>query len=479
MNHKTTYKLSDVFGISSKVPVTYVERPYVDTDFLSALNKDKHIVVYGCSKQGKTSLRKMHIDSDSFIAVQCFAATTREMLYAGILKEAGVEISKASTEKQSRKKNIRANVSGEASAFIAKAKGNVESGYETGQEESITKKYLEIDPGDPNDIIRTLDEINFNKNIIIEDFHYLGGDVQEAFAADMKVFYEKTDKFRIIIIGVWMQPGKLTRLNGDLEGRISYVNADRWEENELLAIIKKGEQLLNIEFSQEVIEKMLFFCQHNVGLLQQIAEYICERVGVSKTQTYHLSILDDSETERYRETSTIEQPSDNITPPVHLITTRGKEITDKETQLNFHGGPINKWLSELSRERGRRYASFLRDFANGPQHHSGNMFRWIAYAIISASDNSLKTGLNLNQIYKYVLEISEIEGLKGDFKIQKKDVRFALHEIRSLHRELQIQPPILDYDATEDILRIVDSGFILYHATQSKGEMLVSIGLDV
>jgi hypothetical protein len=45
-------KLSDVFGVSSKPVLSYVERDEVDSRFREAIASDKQVVVYGSSKQG-------------------------------------------------------------------------------------------------------------------------------------------------------------------------------------------------------------------------------------------------------------------------------------------------------------------------------------------------------------------------------------------------------------------------------------------
>jgi hypothetical protein len=51
-------KTADVFGVSRELPLTYVEREHVDDKLLDNLTRDKHIIIYGSSKQGKTCLRK-------------------------------------------------------------------------------------------------------------------------------------------------------------------------------------------------------------------------------------------------------------------------------------------------------------------------------------------------------------------------------------------------------------------------------------
>lgn len=469
---ENVYKLQEVFGITNKVPNIYIKRNYVDNQFTNALERRKHIVIYGCSKQGKTSLRKKYLNQSNSIVIQCTDRTTREKIYEIVLKEAGVELSRSKTETISGIKKVNVSISGESSVLFAKAKGEVGASFEKNKTDTITKNYFEIDPSDVNDVIRILLITNFSKWIILEDFHYLSNDMQQSLSADLKAIFEKTDSIRIIVIGVWLETGKLTKLNGDLDGRITYINADVWEEKELLDVIKKGEKLLNITFTPEVKEKITFFCENNVGLLHQIIEKICDKIGITKTQSEKLIILDESEIKSLSRLGSAFQTKGKLNKKMNLdkflLESYGIVGVDK---FNYHGGPLDIWLAELSKERSPRYSRFLREFADGPKQTSGNIYRLIIYAIIKSSHKELRDGLTINRINKLSEPIA-------DEKISKNDFRSAFHKIREFHIELQVSPPILDYDATEDLLRIVDSGLLLYHSTYSVVQMLIVIGID-
>ena len=55
-------KLRDAFGVGRDVPLNYVTRPEVDGKFIESFTRDKHVVIYGSSKQGKTTLRRHVLD---------------------------------------------------------------------------------------------------------------------------------------------------------------------------------------------------------------------------------------------------------------------------------------------------------------------------------------------------------------------------------------------------------------------------------
>ena len=57
----TEHKLANVYGTSREIPETYTERIGIDDRFLNDITRDKHIVIHGSSKQGKTCLRRYHL----------------------------------------------------------------------------------------------------------------------------------------------------------------------------------------------------------------------------------------------------------------------------------------------------------------------------------------------------------------------------------------------------------------------------------
>lgn len=64
-------RVDDVYGVTRDVPLNYVERENVDGKFINCLSQDKHVIIFGSSKQGKTCLRKNGLPETDFILVQC------------------------------------------------------------------------------------------------------------------------------------------------------------------------------------------------------------------------------------------------------------------------------------------------------------------------------------------------------------------------------------------------------------------------
>lgn len=425
MSPEHTYKLADVYGTSRDVPETYVLRPAIDERFLNDITRDKHIIIHGGSKQGKTCLRKYHLKEDDHIVVQCTRETTKPTLYEMILKRAGIpcEVSESVTQAGTRK--LHAKVTVEAKVpFVGKAAG--EGGGETSKSSSSTRETREfdIDPNDPNEVTRVLAAAKWSKFVVIEDFHYLDEDVQRSIAVDLKVFHE-ISSLVFIVIGVWMEANRLTLYNGDLIGRVTTLNADQWDTDELRRVVDAGEPLLHISFPEDVKAAVVNGCQANVGLLQEVCFRLCEKYSVWQT---------------------------------------GDELRVVGQACDVH-----EVLRALSDEQASRYRNFLYRFGQGLGETQHEMYRWLLWAVINASPGELKSGLRANVLLARIKR----EHPSGD-SLQQNNVAQALERVQKVHFRHKLQPVVLDY--SNDELLVVDPYFIVFLQSHTKEDLLQHAG---
>jgi len=420
--------IDDVFGVNRNVPLTYVERDSVDEKFIASLSCHKHIVVYGGSKQGKTSLRKHSLDPENYVVVQCSGTATVVDIYSGILKEAGAKIeileSKTAGGRQKLGVSFRAKIS---AALFGSAEAEAQSESEETEQYHTESQYLELDPANPNDIIRVLIACKFDQYIVIEDYHYLPVQVQKQLALDLKAFHEKSD-ISFIVVGVWLHQNRLVLYNGDLTNRVIPIDADVWKGSELREVITKGERLLNLRFADDVPSALISASQGNVGLLQELCHTICVNHGI-----------------RYQQA---EQ----------------KFIGSKEE--------VAKIVDEIAKEQAGRYRNFISDFSTGFQTSKHELYKWIIAIVICAKADDLKEGLRQVEIYNRIRK-----GHPNASSIQMANIVQALRNVSRLQQTKNVQPVILDFNESENRLRIVDSGFLLFVERQDTGELLDVIGM--
>jgi len=270
MFHRRPSSLNEVFGITSSIPqYTYVDRSNLDQQFKYFVNNEKHIVIHGSSKQGKTVLRRKNLPENSYVVAQCRANSSLEQLYTEILRKLGVAVP------VSFSKGKTLDVEGQGGLpNVAEIAGSWES--------NLSTNYKSVGTG--SDSLGYISEEikKKNKRVIIEDFHYLSEEEKRSFAFDLKALWDNS--VFLIIVGVWAEDNLLLYYNGDLSGRVNEIDI-RWTDDELEQVLLKGEKTLNINFSDQVRRAVIRDSSQNIGLLQRITEKLCFASGIVGYQT--------------------------------------------------------------------------------------------------------------------------------------------------------------------------------------------------
>ena len=423
-----SHAVDDVFGVSRDVPLNYVARDAVDGKLIDSLTRTHHIVIYGSSKQGKTCLRKHCLSPEDYITVSCQNRWKLSDLHAAILKRAGYEVKQSTTHAVGGHFKIAASAGGGINIpFVAKGEAKMEGEGQANIEQAINKTELELDPLDANDIIRALDEINFRKYVAIEDFHYLPDETQRDFSFALKTFHEQSE-ISFIITGVWREQNRLIAFNGDLTERVFSVDVDTWKKADLRKVIDAGANLMGIEFSKDFIETVLDDCSESVHLAQEACRRACREADIFSTQEISRIIANKDSAKRIL-----------------------KEIVDEQTA---------------------RYSGFIMNFSDGFQQTDLEMPKWIIYSILKSDISNLEKGLRLREISKLIKEAHP----KGQ-SLNNGNITQALNSATSLQSNKGIRPIVIDYDATNRNLHVVDKGFLLWLARQDREELLSDLGV--
>lgn len=416
------HTVDEVFGVSRDLPLNYVIRPDVDGKLIENLARNSHIVIYGSSKQGKTSLRKYCLKDSDYDVISCQNRWTLAETHAAILKEVGYTVTQASTRTVTGANKIAVSFGAKGGIpLVAHAKADASIEAQDTVADTTNKVPLELDPSDVNDIIRALKEINYKKFIILEDFHYLPNDTQKDMSFSLKAFHEKSN-ITFIIVGVWREENRLITFNGDLTDRVFSVDVDAWSNENLREVISVGENLLNVQFSESFKEELLNNCFDSVHIVQEVCRQCLRSEGIFKTQSQLTQIA--AETAR------------------DLI----DQVVDAQ---------------------GGRYNGFLMNFADGFQQTDLEMPKWIIFAILCKSIQQLQDGLRLREITRLI----RAHHPKGT-NLNPGNVTQALISASSLQVKKDTRPIVIDYDTTNRNLQVVDKGFLIWLASQNRNELL-------
>ena len=398
--------LKNTFGTSRKILCSYVERPDVDNTFLDALAEREYIVIHGSSKQGKTSLWKKHLKETDAYKLNCGNIRNITDLHTQILKSAGYV-----TETHTAANTTNSEIQASAPLYIFNFKAKVGASSTT----STTSNELALNPEDPNDIIRALHNIQFSGNIIVEDFHYLDEQTQKHFTRTLKAFYDEGElEVAFIIVGVWQEANRLELLNGDLIGRLTTIDADTWNDEQLRKVVELGENNLNIKFNPDLVDELIHYCEGAVYLLQDACYKACAKY-VDTPMTADMLIQGDGE----------------------------RLIKD-----------------EIKKQRGR-YERFLTNYTEDIQPSEFSIRKWIVAIFISyVRIRHNKSSVSYSELKEGLAQFHPRS--KGEKGINSGNLTSALQAIGKKQQKLEVNPPILNYDANRHTLYIVDRGFAIW-----------------
>lgn len=418
-------KTTEVFGVNRNLPLNYVVRESADGQLIKSLARGDHLVIFGSSKQGKTCLRKRNMKEGKAITVNCSNKWQISDLHSAVLKQAGFELTQSTSKATTGQAKIVAKIS--TRLFGSGAHGGTEGEYTSSTHKTTTP--LELDPESPNDIIRALNSIGFNKYIVLEDYHYLPAETQEAFAIGLKAFYEES-KYCFIIVGVWLDENRITDYNGDLSTRIASINADKWEDQELRKVVSEGGSLLNVRFKPDFVDQLLQECAGSVYIVQEACNQCCLSLEIHHSQA--------------------------------------KPVVIGSADM------AQKIVSQIVEEQSARYHRLLLQFVDEPQNSKLEIYKWLLLPVIHYKADKLRTGIGFAEIKRLIVRFHPIGG-----EIKTRELVFALESAASLQVEKRIRPIVLDYDRTGQKLRVVDSGFLIWLQRKTAKELLAAAGLKL
>ena len=195
-------------------------------------------------------------------------------------------------------------------------------------------------------------------------------------------------------------------------------------------VIKKGAELLNIQFNSVFVEELIRNSFDNVYIIQEACHRICIENGIRETQQ------------------------------------EIKVIGEKKDAYRI--------VKEIVREQSGRYNAFITNYSNGFQETTLEMHKWLLYPILTASTDMLTQGLQYRAIR---LEIQSKHPKKDN--LNPGNITQALKSVTSLQLSKSIQPIIMDYDESNLRLHIVDRGFIIWLEMQNKDELFDLAGLEL
>lgn len=420
---------NQVYGVSNELIGTYIERPLVDELFTKGLQKNKHIIIYGASKQGKTSLTNKHLTESDYVKVNCSPSSTTLDIYNSIARQLNVEILET--------KEVTTTIGGEAKVglkakirlpFFGGGDAETEASVSTEKENEMSFKIIDFNLALAQDLSELLKKVSFNKRIILENFHYLNEEIQKQLSIDLRIFEDYNILF--IILGIWREKNRLAQFNGDLLDRVIEVPVEPWERVDLKRIVTEGLPLLNTSLDA-VVDYIIDSCFDSVGVFQEICKESCYAAGINETQK-----------------KLIEITKDNV------------------------DAAIQKKLEDYSSRHTRCLESFIEQKARSSQETPLYIPYYFIKILFTETIDTIILGLKRKSLQD---KIKEIHHRSDD--VRPSDMGYFLRNLVSSQIAKGISPPLFDYDNSTASIKIIDSTFYFYIKNCNREDVIEELAI--
>ncbi len=267
-------RIGTVFVAGGAPTVTYVPRDSLELegklrDYLD--ERYRILSLAGPTKSGKTVLVRRVAPEAVWISGG--NVSTVASFWEALADSLGAYAEE--TRERSEEQNAEKSVSAEGGVdFVVKAKGGVTRG--TGESSTKRQAYTRKRPADQ----LALDGLKRDRDTIIfvDDFHYIGGDVQLGIVRGLKApVFEGT---RVILASVPHRAYDSVRVEKEMTGRVEPLVIPFWDDDELKAIARQGFDALNLEAPTADAARLAHESFGSPLLMQEFCLEYCKANGI-------------------------------------------------------------------------------------------------------------------------------------------------------------------------------------------------------
>jgi len=354
----------DVFTPTRPARIAFVERDSVNDKLVNSLTTPgKQIVVYGHSGTGKTTLlvNKLTQLYERHITTRCMKGVKFEQL----ILDAFDQLEPFYT--QERQKVIKTSNGIDLGASYQALQIKLSSNTSTDAGEKISR----ILP--PQLTPQALGRFLGAQQAcwVLEDFHKSDDEEKVKLSHLMKVFMDLADDYpdlKIIALGAVDTARQVVDYDSEMRNRVAEINVSLMTEQEISAIIAKGEQALNVRFSHEIKRLVARHSNGLASVCHHLCLNMCSAAGVTETVEVEPLILTREHCEHAVKTY-VDEASDSIKSAFDKAMKQRRKTRYADAQL------IIEALSVLNESGAARFDIYNRIRQAEPKYQEASLKR--------------------------------------------------------------------------------------------------------
>lgn len=268
-----------VFTPSTPARVAFIERAAVNDKLVNALTTPgKQIVVYGHSGSGKTTLvvNKLNQLYGSHITTRCM----KGMKFEQIILDGFDQLACFYTNERTGVVKLTKTAELASSYLTIQGKLSASITTESGQKE-VRLLPPQLTPQALGRFIGAAGSC-----WLLEDFHKIDASEKAKLSQLMKIFMDLGDEFmdlKIIALGAVDTARQVVDYDPEMRNRVAEVHVDLMTEQEIEAIIIKGEEKLNIIVPKEIKVLISRYSNGLASVCHHLCLYMCNVDGITHT----------------------------------------------------------------------------------------------------------------------------------------------------------------------------------------------------
>ncbi|MBJ2137508.1 hypothetical protein JEU11_13690 [Paraglaciecola chathamensis] len=275
------YKLVDVFTPTSPAKVTFVDRVKEDVNdrLVRALElPGNQIVIYGHSGSGKSTLLEnvLYRTYEKQINTNCM----KDMTFDQVILDAFDQLQEFYVNEVTNNKKTTIDLKAKADYLAIQAQ--IGAVYEN----SEGQKQVRVLPPQltPQNLGRLLGQSGYCW--VLEDFHKIEGEEKEKLAQMMKVFVNLSMNYRdlkVVSLGAVNTARQVVKSDKEMRKRVSEIQVELMEPDEIKEIIRKGCEALNIVIDKALQDDIAHHSNGLASICHKICYLMCSSAYITET----------------------------------------------------------------------------------------------------------------------------------------------------------------------------------------------------
>lgn len=411
---KEKYRARQVFIPGGQPTFTYNPRKNLKLEDSLEEAKDylcKLVMMTGSTKSGKTVLTNKVFPKSDTIWFDGGSFSTENDFWLEVVQQLDTYVDEAVIESKDKTTQgaVKAGLVNQLALFNFKGEGSVSHAAKKGKSKAQTRK------GNPKTIALQALRVS-NKPLIVDDFHYLPREQQAQLVRAVKSLI--FEGLPVIFIAIPHRRLDAVKVEREMTGRIETITVPPWDNDELIKIPLTGFPLLNIELSDQIIQKLASEAIGSPHLMQEFCREICNMEGIKETLNEKLKIDIINEDSLFR----------------NVAQNTGKVIFDK--------------LSKGPRQRSDRMERKLSDGSSTD-----------IYGLVLKALAQIRPGLDT---IEYESLRTAIRDVSSGAQPQAHEVTRVLDKMSQIAASDESSTPVIDWEKDERILHITDPFFAFY-----------------